>query len=233
MAKNTEVERQPLPPYVSFKTLEGFIGKLKETTVPARIDLSVLRNYANSVARQLIVALKWLELIAENGTTSEKLNGLVKSYGSAEWGDVLNQVIFDAYNDLIGDLDLDTATPAQLAEKFRAQGAEGEVLDKCISFYLNALRSAGTTLSPHIMNRPRGRPASRGKVRRTSVESVPLMPAPGEQSPAGTVGTVRFSFPIPDKPSVTMFLPADLVDKDWEMIDAMVRAYIARKEKSK
>ena len=43
-------------------------------------------------------------------------------------------------------------------------------------------------------------------------------------------GTIRFVFPIPGKPEVTMFLPADLEPEDWEMVTAIMAAYIKRRE---
>ena len=67
MATNDDA-RKPLPPYISFKTFTGFMQKLKETTVPERIDGSVLKNYAGSTAAQLTAALRSLRLIEENGT---------------------------------------------------------------------------------------------------------------------------------------------------------------------
>ena len=61
MAKTDEGARQPLPPYISFKTLEGVVRKFKDTTVPDVVDTSVLRTYANSVGRQIIAAMKYLD----------------------------------------------------------------------------------------------------------------------------------------------------------------------------
>lgn len=238
MAKNGDEARQPLPPYVSFKSLDGFIGKLKETAVPGRIDHTVLRTYSNSVARQLISAMKWLRLIEENGTTTKLLMDLVKTYGTDEWQEALTQVVFEGYTDLVGPLNLDTATYGQLAERFRAFGAEGEVLQKCMAFYLSAVRATGSGLSPHILNAPRSRPdrTRRGKrqgTRPAASDPSDLTTAPDAQTATWTsAGSVRFVFPIPGKTAVTMFLPAELSSDDWAMVDTMVRAYVDRRAKA-
>lgn len=225
MAKN-EIQRQPLPPYVSFKTFEGFIQKLHDTAVPERVDTSLLRSYSGSVGRQLIATLKYLGLIEDSGRVTGKLEALAKSYGTSEWQQQVGDTISDAYVNVVGDLNLDVATHGQLVEKFKAQGADGQVLQKCVAFYIAALRNAGLTFSPYIAERPRGRPARRSKTRE-GIEEQPAADTPQPQP-----GTVRFSFPIPDKSPATIFLPADLAGEDWEMIDNMVRAYIARRQKT-
>ncbi len=235
MAKDTSEERAPLPPYISFKTLENFVKRLKETTVPARVDSSLLRTFSGSVARQLTAAMRYLALIEDGGKTTDKLGRLVKAYGTADWQAALGEVIFDAYRELIGDLNLAVATPAQLAEKFKHRGAEGQVLQKCVTFYLAAARQGGMTLSPHIMSKPRGRSErARGRPKRLRPETreAEYNEVMGEPAVQGGA-TVRFAFPIPEKHPATIFLPADLNPEDWQMIDAMVRAYIDRRQKGR
>jgi hypothetical protein len=230
MAKNNEGDRVPLPPYVSFKTLEGVIRKFKETTVPGVVDTSVLRTYANSVARQVIVAMKYLGLIEEDGKRTDRLIRLRNAYGTPDWQPALTETFYDAYRPLIGGLDLESASYAQLADQFRRQGAEGAVLQKCLAFFVAAARAADLTISPHILNRPRARPERRGRPKKATEEVTFSDSVQTVTEQAG--GTARFSFPIPGKPAVTMFLPVELDGPDWEMVDAMVRAYIERRKKA-
>jgi hypothetical protein len=227
MAKNSE-ERRPLPPYIPFKTLTGFIQKLKDTTVPPRVDSSLMRSYSGSVARQLMAAMKWLSLVDDNGYAKEMLTRLVASYGTDGWHDEFGQVISDAYSSVIGDLDLDKTTSAMLAEKFRAIGAEGQVLQKCITFYLAAMRNAGWQVSPHLTEKG---PRQRGERRRRSKHQENGIEGDTRPEALATSGMVRFSFPIPDKAAATMMLPGDLTAEDWEMVSSMVGAYISRRQK--
>lgn len=229
MAKGENGERQPLPPYVSYRTFDGVIQKFKESVLPNTVDTSVLSSYAGSVARQIITALKYLNLINETGKPTEKMIRLHKVYDTPEWQQELSDIMFDAYHPVIGDLNLDAATPAELDAKFKAVGAEGEVLDKCVGFFVSSMKAAGRELSPHIVNRPRKRPEKRGRPKKpeqnVEVEDI-------RSHVEGSGGSVKFSFPIPAKPSATLFLPSDLTVEDWTMVDAMMRAYIDRRRKT-
>lgn len=225
MSKNVS-EQNPLPPYNSFKTFLGFISGLKETVVPDQVDLGVLRSYSGSVAKQLITALRYLALIQENGTTTAKLNELVEAYQTPQWKPLLSQFMGEAYSPILGDLNLQKATRIQVEEKFRTWGAQGDVLTKCMAFFIAAMTEAGVTLSPHIRVETRGRPKG-SRTLKTPKEQL------NEEKPDVPIqpGTVRFSLPIPDKQTGMIQLPTDLAIEDWEMIDSMIRAYIQRKEK--
>ncbi len=234
MAKQDEESKQPLPPYLPFKTFAGFIQRLKGTAVPERIDSSVLRSYSGSSGRQLIAALKFLGLIEEGGSITHQLPILVNAYGAPSWQEVFGNLLRDAYQGVIGDLRVEIATRAQLDERFRSRGADGEVLQKCVAFYVAAMQSAEAKVSPFILERSRpGRPRGSGGRSRTKRERQNGGIETEEETPSVQPGTVRFAFPIPDKLPVTMFLPADLSIEDWQMVDAMIQAYIRRREKGK
>ena len=228
MAKN-ETTRKPLPPYISFKTLLGFMDKMKDTAVPERIDGSVLKNYGGSTAAQLTAALRFMGFIEENGNTTELLSGLVNAYKTDIWAEEIAQVMREAYAPIIKDLKLETATPAMLNERFRDFGADGEVLEKCVRFFEFGMIEGGVKLSPHILNKPRAKPERKPKPKKTSQRTED---DPQELITPLAAGTKRFSFPIPDKPDAALILPVDLALEDWEMIDAMIRAYVSRREKA-
>lgn len=232
MAKKNNEDRQPLPPYIPFKTFKGFIGKLSETTTPDRVDFSLLRTYSGSVARQIIAALKFLKLIGENGTSTDALKQLVEAFGTDQWQAWLGNMIRNAYYPVITDLNLSNATPQMLEEKFRAWGAEGEVLAKCVNFYVAAMLDANEILSPHIINRPRAR-GERGRGRPRKARQERFSEEEESTDAQAHAGTVRFAFPIPNKLPATIYLPADLTTEDWEMVDSMIRAYIQRSQKER
>jgi hypothetical protein len=229
--KEPEAERA-LPPYIPFKTVTNFLQKLKDTVIPPRIDSSLLRSYPGSVARQLKASLKYMGLIDDAGNTTEGLTNLVQAYGTPQWKDELRDFIPIVYLPVIGDLDTDKATLGQLHQKFRDQGvADGQMLQKCVTFYLSALREAGLTVSPHFTERAPRR-ADR-KPRSKKPESNPNGGDEEEVETPPQSNTIKFSFPVPDKPSATIILPADLATDDWAMIDSMIRAYVQRREKAK
>lgn len=224
----TDTPRKPLPPYISFKTLLGFMDKMKETAIPERIDGSVLKNYAGSTAAQLTGTLRFLGFIEDNGKTTELLNQMVNAYKSDVWAGEFGDVMKEAYRPIIQDLRLETATPAMLNERFREWGADGEVLEKCVRFFEAGMIEGGVKLSPHILNKPRAKPERKTKAKqikpidrsKTEDDALPIL-----------AGTKRFCFPIPEKPDATLVLPVDLSSEDWEMINTMIRAYVSRREK--
>jgi hypothetical protein len=222
-------ERQPLPPYIPFKTLQGFIQKLKDTAIPERVDSSLLRSYSGSMARQLVAALKFLRLLDGNNYATENLRNTVKAYSTPEWGEIFGQIFAEAYGELIGELNLEIATSGQLADRFKAWGAEGQVLQKCIAFYLAATANVGWTISPHITSKERVR-AERGN-RPRAKKAAQANNDTSEETGMTLSGSVRFSFPVPNKSTASMILPSDLAIEDWEMVDTMIRTYISRKEK--
>ena len=227
MANNKNADRQPLPPYVPFKTFVTFIKKLKDTTVPERIDSSVLRSYSGGMAGQLTAALKYLKLTEDSGKTTESLKAVVEEYETNEWPDALkNLVVTDGYSNLLNGINIQSATRAQLEEKFRNVGAEGQVLQKCVAFYVGAVLQAGIKLSPYILERKR-----RGRTKGTTRQDRTLLKNQTEDETPPVAGTVKFAFPIPGKASATIFVPGDLAAEDWQMVDSMVRAYIQRTEK--
>jgi len=226
---NNDSPRKPLPPYISLKTLLSFMEKMKETTVPERIDGSVLKNYAGSTAAQLTTTLRFLSFIEDNGTSTELLGQMVNAYKTDFWPGEFGQVMRKAYAPIIKDLKLETATPSMLNERFRACGADGEVLEKCVRFFESGMIEGGVKLSPHILNKPRAKPDRKQKPKRMKSDEDDSDDN-GEDIRPPAAGTKRFSFPIPDKPDATLMLPTDLATEDWEMIDAMIRAYIKRKE---
>ena len=229
-----EIElRQPLPPYIPFKTFKGVLRKLHETALPDQIDLSVLRSYAGSVARQIIASLKYLKLIDPTGTTTEQLAKLVDSIDvPEEWKQEFGDFIWDVYRPVIGELNTDTATSKQLEQKFREAGAEGQMLQKCVAFFVAAVTDAGVTLSPHITNRAPRKKAAKGKARAKKAGEEPEDEPRESGSGQLPSGLVKFVFPIPEKGAATILIPGGLMSEDWEMINAMMAAYIQRLRKN-
>lgn len=233
MTKQNEETKGPLPPYLPFKTLKGFIEKLKETTVPERIDSSLLRTYSGSMSRQLIAALKFLGLIEEGGVITPSLSILVSAYNSPSWPDTFAKVLRDAYQEVISDLRLEIATRAQLDERFRACGVDGETLQKCIAFYVAAMQSAGSKLSPFILERSRpGRPKGSGGRARTKRERQNEENEIEDNVTPPQSGTVRFTLPLPGKPPIQISVAENLTVEDWVMVDTTMKAYIDRKKKA-
>jgi hypothetical protein len=175
---------QLLPPYVTYRTFSGYLDFLKENGIPARIDPSALPGLSSTVQRQLTHALRYLDLIDDDGTPLESLNELVQSDGSQRQA-FLSETLERSYSFLLGSgrrsFDLTKATPAQLAERFQAAGLSGDTVRKSQSFFLSAANDAGITVSPLIkaLKERGGRThRSRGQGAR---RAVPRGPGPAEE----------------------------------------------------
>ena len=150
-----------IAPYIPFKTFVTFIQKLHETNAPSVIDRSVFPTMSGSVRSQLMSTLRFTGLIDSQGTVQSNLLTIVNSYNTEAWTETISKFVFDAYADIIGDVNLDNGTAAQLREAFRERGSvDKQVLDKAVRFYLAALDASGVTYSPHFKVRQQrtGRP---------------------------------------------------------------------------
>jgi hypothetical protein len=161
-AKDAEV-KGPAAPYTAFQSLKTMAKQMKEHGVPSRVDRSVLTNFSGAVGSQVITALKFLKLTDDDGHPTVALRKLVDAYDTDAWATVLAQIIRDAYAPIF-KMDLETASPGQFSERFRATypGADA-VLQKSTTFFLNAVREANIKVSPYIMKnkKPRSGPAKK------------------------------------------------------------------------
>lgn len=234
MNATAEETSRPVPPYIPLMTLENFAGKLKATVVPPVIDSSLTQSMSGGMAGALMSALKFLGLIDANGKVREPLKKLVAAQGTENWKTALAAVLDPAYADIIGDLDLQTATPAMLEECFRVRGkATGQVLEKSVRFYLAALAQIERPISPLLSSRkPRSGGASRKGGNRTAqrkpdAERKTDGVSADDMPPAA--GTRHLRLPIPGKTQfLVLTIPADFTADDWEFLKPIFDKYVER-----
>jgi hypothetical protein len=230
MAEDSQKEAATIPPYLPWPTFTAFIEKLNKTAIPNRIDSTLIKNLSGTVQSQLLNALKFLGLTNGNGAVTEKLKALVKTYGTPQWGETLGESFIDSYNELIGSIDLDTATPGELKERFREVGGiEGDTIEKAMRFYLNALKDAGISYSPHLKIRQRA-PRGVGQ-RRKSRAATAAAGSGGEGEGLGGEGyePPKGTFEIPLNiigQEGSVFLPEDITVERWKQINQYVEMVI-------
>lgn len=161
MAQGQGAMRQ-LPPYVPWRTFKNFIDGLR-SNMPTRIDKSLMGSMSGATQGQLISALRFMGLTADNGSPTPRLREFVTADGE-DRAQKLSDMLFDAYRTILdaavdpGEPDfnfLDNGTYRQLSDAFAATGATGDTLRKCIAFFLQLARDADLEFSPHF--RLRGR----------------------------------------------------------------------------
>lgn len=153
MAKKSEVR---IAPYVSAKTFGRFIQRFVDAggKLPVRIDRSVLGGLSGSNQSAVLGALEFLGLIQPDGSVTESFRELLtdaSADGEGIRSDYLSDIVATAYEPVVGELELSTATGKMLEERFRENGGvDGHTLIKAIRFYLKLAKDAGLTVSPHI-----------------------------------------------------------------------------------
>jgi len=185
MSPDTEPKAPAAPPYISFKTLTNLLERLQETHLPPRIDRSYLDGLSGGYQTQVIAALRWLDLIGENGEVTGTLTGLATAAPEIR-PQMIGEMLRGHYAPIFA-LSAKNATQGQLEEEFRKFGITGATLRKAIAFFLHAARYAEIPVSPHFKIPPVSS-SSNGKsaARRTkgtgkgaaSKEPPPLPPSP-------------------------------------------------------
>ena len=76
------VSSKRVPPYVPYRTLRNFVDGFRQG-IPQRIDTSpsIMGSMSGTIRRQLIQALRYLQLINENGIPQETLRRWVGTEG--------------------------------------------------------------------------------------------------------------------------------------------------------
>ena len=140
------------PPYVAFETFKTFLRALKESAVPNRIDSSMMPTSMSGFNKTgVTTALKFFDLIDSDGHTTSNLRKLVESLDSDEWPVAVKEILLPSYDDIVGDLKLETATRRQLDEKF--VDASVSMKDRFIRFYIPLMEDAGIKVSPYLKQR--------------------------------------------------------------------------------
>lgn len=217
------------PAYVPHTTFVNFVGKLKETGLPGRVDASLLSNYSGATQSQIMVALRFWGLTKEDGSVTDNFRALVKAHGEeGRWSAALKEYVVPCYNGVLGDLNLINATAGQLEDRFRLAGAKGSVQEKAIRLYLKLLDDTDTKYSPHFK---KTRTASRTKPRKAAKKQPKKDQQDGAGSRTDDVAQDVIDFPIQlvGKKSGLVRLPANVSESDLVMIESMftvIKTYV-------
>jgi hypothetical protein len=223
MSDENNQNKQQTFPYVSYPALKAFIAHLKATVVTDQIDNTMMpRTMSGGVRAAITATLKSLGLIDVQGNTSQKLKELVEAYDTNQWPEILKKYVLPVYNDLVGSIDLKTATRKQIDDLFA--DATPDMKEKHIRFFLSVNREAGITYSPYLKIRRRGLSKRTSKTTPKGNDfggqaNPPLSGPTGEQTPAG-----MYDLPIPitsDKPSFIR-IPLNVTCAQSAMVKAVL-----------
>ncbi|MBN1369827.1 MAG: DUF5343 domain-containing protein [Dehalococcoidaceae bacterium] len=160
-----EKNRRQLPPYVSYRSFWNFLERLHEA-IPARIDRSYWGDkFSGSTGTQLMSALRYLNLIDDEGIPTELLRSLVASR-EFQRDELMAQIARNGYSFFLsGTVDYRTATYAQFEDILHSTfQVNSDVARKCIKFFIDLATDARIPLSPFVVKKNRkSRAGSAGK----------------------------------------------------------------------
>ncbi len=164
---NDERQNENIPPYFSAITFSNFIDGHRRTQ-PTRFDRSIMSNIAGGDQARILKALHFFGLSDEEARPTKvfhDLENLDAERMQAAWVELLRR----AYPFLFSNFDLEKATHAQLEERFREQGIQGDTVRKAVGFFIGMARLAGLTLSPYFKTmKARGPRAARKPLQRNT-----------------------------------------------------------------
>jgi hypothetical protein len=147
------------PAYLPFKTFLSALDRLAQG-MPHEVKKECFPTYSGVMQGQIIGALKFFELIDENGipqgTALERL-AQQKTVGRRRTN--LLPLLKSSYSDII-KLDPARLTPSKLDAIFENYGISGDTKRRAKTFFIHAAQFTGLELSPLLTRRTR---ASAGK----------------------------------------------------------------------
>ncbi|MFC1950977.1 hypothetical protein ACFLXN_01030 [Chloroflexota bacterium] len=141
--------REPVPPYVSYRSFCDALAHFRKNGVPkAIVPGSFGDSVAKTAAPALIATLRFLGLILVDDGPTLELNQLVKA-NDKKRKTIMKRIVKQNYSTIL-ELDLKTIRPAKLKDAFKKYGAIGSVAEKCATFFSQIALDAGLKLSPQI-----------------------------------------------------------------------------------
>lgn len=210
------------PPYLGYGTFKNYIGELAATTIPPRIDPTMMVGKSGGTKAALRVALNFFGLTNADLSVTETLRTLVRNHGTDAWAEHLRLLIERAYGPIVSDVPLLDGTTGQLTEAFRENTtlASSTTRAKAIGFYLQAAKDAGIELSTHFRI-PRATTTANGRKKKVVSETG----AGGGSTNNGVDPSESLSKQVLDKlPDFDGSWPEEVQKKWFEALDHVVGA---------
>jgi hypothetical protein len=214
-------------PYAPPSAVLKVIRHYADRDVPERVTLVnlVQIGVTEALAPRTYVALKFLGLLEEDGTTTGQFRAL-RYAKSDEYQEVFGAVLDAAYKDIINHVDIGEATDTDIANAFRPYSPCGQ-RNRMITLFVALAREAGWELhnvGPVVSSTPK--PRSRPKPKATSQGK-------GQPSPNAVENAeARRESPLPTQQGVLFgvteadlaALPETEFDTVWSALGLVARA---------
>jgi hypothetical protein len=142
------------PPYLPFSSFLTALDQLSQA-LPTEIKKNVFPYHSGALQGQLIGALRFLDLIDEEGLPKgKKLERLALEKTVPSRRANLRPLIKSAYSEVL-KIDLAKMTPSQLDSAFEKYGVSGDTKKKAKTFFIKAALFSELAVSPLLTRRSR------------------------------------------------------------------------------
>lgn len=197
-----ENERKYPAAYLPLSTLLTAFDHLKAISIPNKIESRTFPSMSSQSTSQLLSALKFFDLIEDDGIPQPLLYDLVQK--PDERKALIRQLIELYYPDIVEkDFSKITVTELDTALAGKRYNVQGDTRKKAKTFLLKAAQYAGFTVHPLLtkVTRTRSRAGGRRAGAATnsaasagangSADAAPPTPAPHQDEPTGSQKTIQ------------------------------------------
>jgi hypothetical protein len=202
---------------MSWGVFKSTLDTLAEATVPTGpLDRRVLDRLSGGDHSALISGLRFLGYVDDERRATESYRKLITmSNDPVKFRELLTDTISAKYDSIIGNLDVEFGTAAEVEKAFKQYGVPaGQMLNKTIRFYVKALTECGVTVSAHI-TKPKPRTPRNGGKRADKTNAVPT--GPEYLIPRGFD-----RMPVPGLPQAFIQFPLNITPEQVDLFGAVV-----------
>lgn len=158
-------EKKGAAVYVGWTTFKNALDQLAQA-LPNRIDRTCFPGQAGGVQSQLLAALKFLDLIDDDGKPTRSLQSLADADSENARKEQFKKILETQYSKLFA-LDLTKTTPGELAETMGASyNVTGDTRAKAIRFFISAVSWLNIPMSKLLLKGTPNAPSSAGSTPR-------------------------------------------------------------------
>ena len=158
-------EKKGAAVYVGWTTFKNALDQLAQA-LPNRIDRTCFPGQAGGVQSQLLAALKFLDLIDDDGKPTRSLQSLADADSENARKEQFKKILETQYSKLFA-LDLTKTTPGELAETMGASyNVTGDTRAKAIRFFIAAVSWLNIPMSKLLLKGTPNAPNSAGSTPR-------------------------------------------------------------------
>jgi hypothetical protein len=214
-----------LPPYMTPGVFTTAIETLAEATVPSgALDRRVLDKMSGADHGALISGLTFLGYVDGERKATTEYRELIQTWKTdkTKYKSLLFETLSVRYADIIGDINVQTGTAAELEKAFKSYGVQaGQMLTKTIRFYVKMLGECGIEVSPHILKAKPRTPRVPKRNDKSTAGNPAFGAAHQPKEHATPKGFERM--PVPGLPEAFVQFPLNLTEAHCDLFDSVVK----------